>query len=438
VATNKKMVEWLRGELPTWEQKGLVDADTADGLRNYYAENQEPNRSIALVVCGVLGAALIGLGIILLVAHNWDAMTRPQRALTAYLPLLAGIGLTGWSIWNRPRSAAWCEASSVFLMASVGASIALVSQTYHIMSDMAGFLLIWMLLTGPLAYLARARVVAALYWIGLLFFAGYARDKAGINAMLYWPLAAAMLPRLWMEHRENPGGPWELFLSWTLALTLCIIPPVLLAGAFHHAWILVYPSIFAIFYVAARWQNREQGFWHEPFRAVSTVGVVILALTFTSKYCWRDLTWRYSDYSEYHWMLTVQDYTLSFGLTALALALVVLNVVKRRFDLLPFGILPALALTGFALSATKCPIGIITLGFNLYLLTLALWTLGRGIQRQQLSRMNGGLGILALLIFTRFLDSDLPIVMRGIVFILLGAGFLITNVVMLRRREAVR
>ena len=437
--TQKKMVEWLKGELPVWQEKGLLDASAADRLRQYYAaEEKENSLPIALIVCGVLGAALIGLGIILLVAHNWDGMTRPERALAAYLPLLAGIGLTGWSIWKRPDSAAWCESSSVFLMASVGACIALVSQTYHIQSDLAGFLLVWMVLTGPLAYLARSRVVGALYWVGLLFFASFTNHRTEMDAMLYWPLMAAMLPLLWMEHRKNPGGPWELFLSWVLAITLSITPTILLSGVFRNGWILTYSSIFAIFYVAARWQNREGGFWQEPFRVISTAGTVILAIVFSFKDCWRNIRWYPEDYPAYHWMFTVQDYTLTFGLTAVALILVVVNVIRKRFDLLAFGTLPVLAVIGFVLAGDPQAPVLIPLLFNAYVLVLALWVIMRGIQQRQLSRMNGGLAILTLLIFTRFLDSNLSIVLRGIVFILLGIGFLITNVVMLGRKEAVK
>jgi hypothetical protein len=45
--------------------------------------------------------------------------------------------------------------------------------------------------------------------------------------------------------------------------------------------------------------------------------------------------------------------------------------------------------------------------------------------------------MLAGLIVTRFFDSDLGFVVRGLAFIGVGIGFLATNVVLIRRKGAV-
>ncbi|HIE44273.1 MAG TPA: DUF2157 domain-containing protein [Candidatus Omnitrophica bacterium] len=49
----------------------------------------------------------------------------------------------------------------------IGASTALVAQTYHISSDDFNFLLYWVLLEFPLVYLMRASVPAIIYIIGI-------------------------------------------------------------------------------------------------------------------------------------------------------------------------------------------------------------------------------------------------------------------------------
>jgi hypothetical protein len=50
--------------------------------------------------------------------------------------------------------------------------------------------------------------------------------------------------------------------------------------------------------------------------------------------------------------------------------------------------------------------------------------------------VNTGLLVLSALIIARFFDSDLSFLARGVAFILLGAGFLTANVVILRRKGA--
>ena len=61
-----------------------------------------------------------------------------------------------------------------------------------------------------------------------------------------------------------------------------------------------------------------------------------------------------------------------------------------------------------------------------------------GLRSERLSIVNIGMGILALLIITRFFDSELSFVARGLAFIAVGCAFLITNIVLTRRKGAVR
>ena len=64
---------WLLGELPTWVADGVVDAAASERLRQRYAA-QVSGRSWGMIVCGVLGALLVGAGVILVLAHNWDGL----------------------------------------------------------------------------------------------------------------------------------------------------------------------------------------------------------------------------------------------------------------------------------------------------------------------------------------------------------------------------
>lgn len=73
--------------------------------------------------------------------------------------------------------------------------------------------------------------------------------------------------------------------------------------------------------------------------------------------------------------------------------------------------------------------------FNLYLFALGLGALVVGIRSNRLGRANAGLLALSALIIARFFDSDLSFLARGIAFIVVGAGFLTANVVMLRRKR---
>ena len=75
--------------------------------------------------------------------------------------------------------------------------------------------------------------------------------------------------------------------------------------------------------------------------------------------------------------------------------------------------------------------------FNVYLLVLSITKIASGLKRESIGSLNGGMLMLGLLIMLRFIDSDMEFLAKGITFILLGAGFLAVNVMMLRKKKEV-
>jgi hypothetical protein len=73
--------------------------------------------------------------------------------------------------------------------------------------------------------------------------------------------------------------------------------------------------------------------------------------------------------------------------------------------------------------------------FNLFGLVLGVWTIRLGIARDRLYVVNVGMLMVSALILVRFFDSSMTFVVRGVVFILVGAAFLASNVLLLQRRR---
>ena len=154
---NARQVRWLYDELPELTAIGVVDGETAAKIRRHYGElSQVPGSKIALTVFTILGSLLVGVGIILLLAHNWENLSRAVRVVLSFLPLLAAQAIA-FHVRRKPapfRGA--LEGAGLFLSLAIAASIALVGQTYHIYGDLGNFLLTWGLLILPLIYLFRS------------------------------------------------------------------------------------------------------------------------------------------------------------------------------------------------------------------------------------------------------------------------------------------
>lgn len=431
----KKGVQWLYGQLPDLVGQGVLSSERAAALKSHYGPVAVRSaRSIALITFSVIGALAIGMGIILILAYNWSDLSRPLRAGISMGLLVCAQALCAWVLVKRRESVAWREGSGTFLMLSIAATIALISQTYQIPGDLGGFLFTWMILSAPIMYVLNASAPAALYVAGITWWAGYAQVMGG-HALWYWPLAAAFAPHLWRAIKEDPYGLRAVRLSWAAALSLCVAIGIVLEKMLPGLWIIVYSSYFAVIYLAgSHWFGDASNARQRPFQAVGATGIVVMALVFTFEEPWRDIGWSYYRTGlGYNVYAAIPDYVILAGLLIAAVYLLVSTMDRNREDRIVFGVFPFLAVAGFVLCSYEVNTLLPVVLFNLYVLALGVAAIAKGIRSMRLDITNAGLLTLSALLLVRFFDSNLGFVERGIGFILVGAGFLITNLVLLKR-----
>ena len=428
-----RYVQWLYGELPGLVAAEVLQEADAGRIRAHFGPVKAASPAkIALTLFSILGAMLIGSGIILLLAYNWTALGRPARAVLSFLPMLGGQALVGWALLRKQDSAAWREGSGAFLAMGIGASIALVGQTYHIPGNAANFLLTWVLLGLPLVYLLRSTMVAVLYIIGATAWTIAAQDQGG-HALWYWPLLAAVMPFVGWLHQQHRAEPRTGLLIWVLCLSLCVGLGVAMEKVLPGLWIVAYTSLFAVYCLAGRaWYRDIPG---QPLTAVGSFGTVVLALMLTFDDWWRHIGYHHyrSGNSRYLEWFGVQDYILVLLLLAGVVLLAVRCAGRKDFGALLWVVSPVLAAVGGAIGNADGAEDIPPILYNVFLFALGLMVLRNGIREGRLAAANGGMGILALLFTVRFFDSDMGILVRGVAFILIGAGFLGANVWLSRR-----
>ena len=192
-SADRSGIRWLLAELPELTARGVLSSETAEALQQHYASEvpTEPRR-IGFVLSAILGSLLIGAGIVLLVAHNWDFLNRPVRCAIAFAPLVLSHGLGIFVLLRRNESAPWRESAAILNVAATGTAMALVSQTYQIQGDFARFILVWMLLALPIVYLLRTSTGLSAYFIGATVWALSSKtgDFFGTkpNDLWAWPL----------------------------------------------------------------------------------------------------------------------------------------------------------------------------------------------------------------------------------------------------------
>ena len=159
-------VERLDAETAEWVRTGLVTDAQAAAIRARYATEGTAERSRAggrfVAIIAGLGAVLLGIGVILFFAANWQ--TLPARAKVGLaLGAIAGTYWAGWRLafedGRYPRTG-----RALLLLGALlyGAGIWLVAQVYHMGGHLPRGLALWIAGILPLAYATRSAPVAGL------------------------------------------------------------------------------------------------------------------------------------------------------------------------------------------------------------------------------------------------------------------------------------
>ncbi|MEZ5450661.1 MAG: DUF2157 domain-containing protein, partial [Thiolinea sp.] len=90
----------LDRKLLSWEQQGLISGDQADAIRAFERGEGQSGGHWWLYSLLVLGAAIIGLGIISLVAANWAQIADDVKLGTDFA-LLGALGAA--ILWQQNR-----------------------------------------------------------------------------------------------------------------------------------------------------------------------------------------------------------------------------------------------------------------------------------------------------------------------------------------------
>jgi uncharacterized membrane protein len=433
---SRRNVQWLYDELPELVNKGVLSQEYSDKLKEYYGERPSGSRqSLSLTIFGILGAFLIGLGIILMLAHNWDMLSRSMRTVISLVPLVLAQLLALWVMIRRSDSTAWREGVSTFFMLAIGSSLALIGQTYHISESTANFILVWMLLSLPLVYFMNVCFPAVLYLIGITCWSGFAQVEIG-HAAMFWPLFALIVPCVFQSAKNNIYSNRTRLLFWGVAVCLCISVGIVMEGTIPGLWIIVYSALFAgLYLVDTLLLSENKNIWRNPFHTIGASGIFMLSLVLTYEWPWKHIGWtNYRTYGGYNQLAGLLDYFLLLLLVAIAVYLLVVCVRERECFRLLYGFMPVLAILAYALCGFVSDILMPIILFNIYIFILGIGTMIAGFRSYRVGVVNAGMAIMMILIVARFFDSDIGFILKGMIFVLLGIGFLVTNIILIRRK----
>lgn len=425
---------WLERELPVLQERGLLQPAQAEGILAYYRTRApEGANRLLIVLFGVLGSLLIGGGLLLIIAHNWSEWTRPVRAFLSVLPMMAAQGLSAFALLRRPASRAWHESLGIIWPLTILAAIALISQTYHMPGSIDRLLLVWSLLVLPICYLHRSITAVLLYLyasVSWMFSTGHGT----LSPLWFWALLAGAMPLMILWNRRAPASGPAVLSRWAF------MPVIFMAVGetleLRERDILTLYSLFAavVWLAGARYEHNVRSLFQKPFTLTGGLSLALIAYGMSvsghlgQQFRMDTMPWMVGAKGIVAWIL------LSILLAALAIYLRFAWIRRQHFALW-WATVPVVHIV-LRLLPDHGALDMATfLGANLYFFACGLVTLRSGIREDRLGRINAGMIMLCAIILARFFDANLPILMRALVFMAIGAGFLYVNVRMARKRR---
>lgn len=211
----------LQQESARWVEAGLLTDDQRSAILALYPEPATGSRDRLILIFTILGSLLVGAGVILFFASNWQALPAWLK-VGAILAAVVGAYAAGYHLaytrGDYPRLG-----HSLFFLGSLlyGAGIWLVAQIFHLQSDFATGWLLWGLGVLPVVYVTRSTPVLYVSAITLTVWTIMVQMGPGEPHNWFYPLlmaGVAALARRAQSVLAEAGVLVGLFLWLTMGV----------------------------------------------------------------------------------------------------------------------------------------------------------------------------------------------------------------------------
>lgn len=421
--------QWLARQIPQWVDKGIVSDSQADTLRELYPLGDAVNLG-RLLLTGI-GAAMIGLGVVLLFAYNWAEMGKISKLAVIFSSLIAAHAL---AMLMRARHVVYSESLFALGTMLMGAGIFLVGQIYHMDSHYPNAFLLWAVGAVALAWalpsLTQAFIAIILIISWHLF---EVLDFRFANHAAFLLVLTGIFPLVWRLHSPLLAR----FVSVGLFLTLGFSSSVIHGDLTVTILMLTATALTGLGRVlGSSEQDMLRDIAAEMAKPAWLVLVVIMYLMTFGELV-PELVLREVDgviAGSYVFIPLALSQIFFFWLLYRRRLTGMTIVLELAILLL---LLPSLTALFAETQTVRGIAGVVSLGFNLILLAISVWLMIDGARQANRQHMVRGSLLFALLAMARYTDLFDSLIARAVVFLLVGISLFAVSHIYQRNKSQV-
>ncbi|MFT6280286.1 MAG: putative membrane protein [Salibacteraceae bacterium] len=427
------------------ETKNIVSAETGIKIRSFIRRNEDPSYwQIFLVISALFGALFASAGIFSIISHNWYDMPKHLKGFFSVIPILVALYFYYLAIFKHKDSKTWIETSSLFLMLMIGASMALVSQTYEIEGDFLKFIKVWLALTIPLFYVARASAISGFYLVLALPllvnaspFGGFLGGETESELYWFWLYILAFIPHFYLalDKKSTKQSVRIVYMSYVFYYVL-IFGLITTVKSNYILWALTAGVGFYLF--GKQYMRDNMHMLMRPFSWVSQLGIVAALIAISNKW---SMIMAFGSDSFMHMDRWEGEEWYYFLLLLVVMGGIYYNFfrAKEKFGEInylivfaPFFVIFCMIFDDFIDSWWW-----MSLFINFYILYIGITTMIHGSSSGNVIKVFAGLLVVAVLLGIRYFDTDLGYIAKGIVFLIVGGMFFVINLLVKDKVEEI-
>lgn len=428
----------LSNLLNSLEKRGLLPVVANKEIQHFLDNSTNSIGKLFLVFAAILGAMFVSAGVFSIISHNWDDFPKHVRGILGFFPVLIAIFVYYKAVFKHSNSTSWIEAASLFLMLMTGASIALVSQTYQMDGDLDRFILVWLCLTIPLFYIARASGIAFFYLllackflIPHFGFSLFGPSEFSLNDKYhyFWFFLFAILPHFYLtlNRKETLQGFRSIFLGWTIGIVFLIAMPFAVKSGFLW-WTTA--IVIGYYLLGKKYYAGNISSLGRPFQTIALFVLFQTLINLTVEKIF-PLVFGSNDLRE---IAQWNNEQLFFYFTGLALV-ILLTFIAFKQRLRGIELNRYIIVMPFLIALLFCVHYLDVLDFvdmkwtatllmNFFILGFGINALIKGNRYKNVLYMFYGLIIISNLMWVRYFDIDIAFWLKGLFFIGVGLAFL--------------
>ncbi|MCH8569269.1 MAG: DUF2157 domain-containing protein [Balneolales bacterium] len=425
--------------LKRWIEADLLDESQASRIMEWEQQHKqkpeyEESAGRSSLIFKLIGLLFAAVGIVLLVAQNWENLSvNNQSILALSLPLFsAAYAARIYMLPDKAYGIFEKEATGMLFILSAAASVFIMSDIHQYQGSYSGYFTFlsllaafWLWFTGSrLGFLFAALCALALVWMHSVYKYELFGWSSGwiVIVFLSITLAGYQQKLLFGRDRICYATEWVLFLAVSISLPLAFAENKMVWFIYPAASLALMSSSFVWTKISG--PNR---IWKSP---VYTVGLGLLLM------CIFRLAFLKRETNLAELSLQWPGNVIIGVIIILAGALFYQRIISsNRFTYqAKLEIVWVLFATAITVLHLFSPIASLVLA-NILLLWIAAEMIARGIRKGDPLSLNTGLFLLFVASGRHLLESDWEIWVRGLAFLVAGALFVLLNKLIIQNRK---